>query len=373
MEKNRSRIVLIVLMVIIIVILLALGINFISFRKKLKGYTEGHFELRDGVDTYISSGQVVRNSLVEVGDKLYYVDNEGHKVKDTWAIIDNDGNYGYFGSLGDLVKGRIREVDGKKYYFDDEGILYVDKTNKNIKRIDGVDYIANANGELRLSTEEETTTIAPTKIQHTVAPTVIQVVPTQAVPTQAAPTQVGQATPIYETQAQTAAPIYAAPYANAINITNGSTVSANVEGPGAGIVAPSVRETEVQETREVKIARTEKVVDSIDGDDYECTITLLRPIMVGSTEEETEILNSCIDEIMDVWYEDVSEVVEEYTTLPKSVTFTSATLGTVKKTSIIINLSGSIKQKSGSSKTIKYRITYDREEENADIVRSSTN
>lgn len=170
---------------------------------------------------------------------------EGHKVKDTRAVIDNDGNYGYFGSLGDLVKGRIREIDGKKYYFDEEGILYVDKTNKNIKTIDGVDYIANANGELRLSTEQETTTV---------------------------------------------------PFANA-----------------------------------------------------------------------------CIDEVTDVWMEDVREVVDGYDTLPRSVSFTTAALGTVKKNSIVINLSGTIRPKSGSSKTIKYKITYDREEVNADIARTSTN
>lgn len=370
MEKNKGKVILIVLIAIIVVLVLALGINFISFRKKIKGNTEGHFELRDGVETYISSGQVVRNTLVEVNNKLYYVDNEGHKVKDTWAIIDNDGNYGYFGSLGDLVKGKIREIDGKKYYFDDDGILYVDKTSRNIKKIDGVEYIANANGELRLSTEQESTTIAPTttapttKAQpvQTIAPTVTQVVPTQ----------VGQATPIYETQAPTVAPIYAAPYANAINITGGSTVSAAVEGPGAGIVvAPAVNEPTNEVTREVKIARTEKFVDYIDGEDYECTITLLKPIMIGATDEETETLNSCIEEIMDVWFEDVSGIVEEYSTLPKSVTFTSATLGTVKRTSIVINISGSIKPKSGSTKSIKYKITYDREEENADIIKTS--
>lgn len=372
MDKSKNKVLQIALMVVVIVVLLALGINVIFLRKKIKGNTGGQFELRDGVETYISSGQVVRNTLVEVDNKLYYVDNEGHKVKDTWAIIDNDGNYGYFGSLGDLVKGKIREIGGKKYYFDDDGILYVDKTSKNIKKIDGVEYIANANGELRLSTEQESTTIAPTttapttKAQsvQTVAPTVTQVVPTQ----------VGQATPIYETQSTTAQAIYAAPYANAINITGGSTVSPVVEGPGAGIiVAPSANEPVAQTAGEVKILRSEKFVDYVERDEDECTITLLKPVMVGSTAEETENLNACIDEIMDVWFEDVSGVVEDYDKLPKSVTFTSAVLGTVKKTSMVINLSGNIKPKTGSTKTIKYRITYDREEENADIARVSSN
>ena len=93
--------------------------------------------------------------------------------------------------------------------------------------------------------------------------------------------------------------------------------------------------------------------------------------MSGATDEETEALNSCIDELMDAWLDDVMGEVEEYDTFPKAVTFTSATLGTVKKASLIINFSGTIKPKSGSSKTIKYRLTYDRDGEEGDIVKTS--
>ena len=357
-NKKSSKTILIVLLVVLIAICSVMAINFFSFRKRFKSFTTGHFEIKDGVETYVMAGQVIINSLVEVDGKLYYVDDKGHKVKDTWAIIDNDGNYGYFGSLGDLVKDRIREIGGKKYYFDKDGILYVDKTSKEIKKIDGVEYIANANGELRLATEKEPVveTVAPAKTQQTVAAT------------SAAQTQVPQV-------AQTTAAVIstAPPFANAINVVAPTTtVAAMVEGPGAGIVAPVSDTTEAQ-SGEVKITKTEKVIDTVDGEDYECTITLLKPILSGSNSEETMSINASIDEVMDAWMEDVTKVVEDYVTLPKSVTFTSATLGTVKKTSIIVHITGNIKPKSGSSKTIKYRITYDRENETAEIVRSSNN
>ena len=64
----------------------------------------GHFEIIDGVETYVYDGQIIKNQLVEVNGDLYYVDANGHKLKDEWAIIDNDGHYGYFGNLGDLVE-----------------------------------------------------------------------------------------------------------------------------------------------------------------------------------------------------------------------------------------------------------------------------
>ena len=58
------------------------------------GITQGgHFELKDGVETYVNGGQVVIDTLVTDGGKMYYTDSQGHKVKDAWKIIDNDGNY----------------------------------------------------------------------------------------------------------------------------------------------------------------------------------------------------------------------------------------------------------------------------------------
>lgn len=367
-NKKSNKILPIILVAVIVVLVAVAGINFFSYKKKQK-LQAGRFEIRDGVETYVMSGQVIINSLVEVGDKLYYVDDKGHKVKDRWAIIDNDGNYGYFGSLGDLVIDKIREINGKKYYFDRNGILYTDSTNKEIITIESKEYIANGNGELRLATEVETTAKPVETKQTQVQQTQVQ----QTVPATVAPA--AALTPIYEPQTTAAAVVISTdpPFANAINIS-GNNNTAEVIGPGAGIVTPTTKNnTTTLKSGEIKIYKTEKVVDTIEGEEYDCSVTLLKPIMVGETSEETDAMNGCIDELMDAWFDDVSGVVDEYVTFPKSVTFTSATLGTVKKKSIQINISGTIKPKAGSTKTIKYRITYDRENENADIVRTSTN
>lgn len=377
-NKKDSKVIIIVLSAIIVLILLAVGINFFLLKKRINSYKTGHFEIRDGVETYVESGQVIINTLVEVDDKLYYVDDKGHKIKDSWAKIDNDGNYGYFGSLGDLVKDRVREIDGKLYYFDKDGILYTDKTSKEIIKIEGVEYIANAKGELRHPNEKETVASIVKQTQAA------QIAQTQAA--QIAQTQVAQTTISQNAQPQinstTAAVIVSTdpPFANTNNTTN-QTVATNVanntpavsqvEGPGAGIVTPGSSTVKVETTGEVKIVSTEKVIDTIEGEDYECTVTLLRPIMAGATTEETEVLNICIDELMDTWFDLVNKEVDGSVTFPKSVTFTSASLGTVKKSTITINLTGNIKPKSGSSKTIKFRITYNREDQTADIVKSS--
>ena len=371
-QSKGNKTIIIVLLVILIAIASVIGINILLLRKRIKNYVAGHFEIRDGVETYVMSGQVVINTLVEVGDAIYYVDDKGHKVKDTWAIIDNDGNYGYFGSLGDLVKDKIREIGGKKYYFDKNGVLYTDSSSKDIITIEGKEYIANGNGELRLATEPETTEAVKATTKATQATQQVA----QTVPQTVAPTEAVQGlTPIYEPQtiASTEAVISTnAPFANAINVAGSNTIVEN-EGPGAGIVATTKAGTVGTVSGEVKIYKTEKFIDTIEGEDYDCTVTLLKPIMIGETSEETDAMNTSIEELMDAWFDDVSGVVDEYVTFPKAVTFTSATLGTVKKKSILINISGTIKPKSGSSKNIKYRITYDRENENADIVRTSTN
>ena len=74
---------------------------------------------------------------------------------------------------------------------------------------------------------------------------------------------------------------------------------------------------------------------------------------------------------MDAWMEDMIGTVGEYDDLPKSVTFTSANLSSVTKTKVVVTLTGTLKNKSGSNKTIKYKITYDRENINADFSKTS--
>lgn len=368
--------------------------------KKLNSEQEkGSFVIKDGVDTYMEQGQVVIDKLVKVGGKLYYVDDKGHKVKNQWAVIDNDDHYGYFGSLGELVINKIRVIDGKEYYFDENGILYQDRTEKKIKVIDGVEYVANRNGELRLATDETfATTVAPTT-KAQVQPTTIsaqQAAAQQAAAQQAAAQQAAQQAAAQQAAQQAAAQQAAAqqaaaqqgatnaPFSNAININQGTNTSVPNEFGGPGVVgnntsgytpqtvAPTTQAVDTAKSAsEVKVSRTEKIIETVDGDDYECKITLLKPIMLGTSEEETMNLNSAIDEVTDVWMEEVMSLVNGYSTLPRSVTFTSIDLGTVTKSKVTITITGNVRPKSGSSKSIKYRITYTRDDGTANISKIS--
>lgn len=362
-----------------------------SIKKLTNEKDKGSFVIKDGIETYMEQGQVIKDKLVKVDGRLYYVDANGHKVKDQWAVIDNDGNYGYFGSLGELVINKIRYINGKEYYFDENGILYQDRTEKKIKVIDGVEYVANRNGELRLATDEtfaSATTVAPTtNAQQATTVSAAQAAAQQAAAQQAAAQQAAaQQAAAQQAAAQAAAQQSVStnpPFSNAININQGSGTAVPNEYGGPGVinntgnynyqtVAPTTAATNnAMVANEVKVTRTEKIIDSIDGDDYECKITLLKPIMVGTSEEETMNMNAAIDEITDTWMELVMAVAQGYSTLPKSVTFTSVDLGTVNKTKVIINISGNIRPKSGSSKTIKYRITYFREDAYAEVAKTS--
>ena len=406
-KSNIVRIVIIVLLVIFILLTAGIAINMFRMRKAFMEMAEGAFIYKDGVETYMEYGQVVIDKLVEVDDKIYYVDGEGHKVKDTWAIIDNDGHYGYFGNFGDLVVNKIRTINGKDYYFDENGILYQDRTEKKIKVIEGVEYIANKNGELRLATAEtfapetevttaeETTTVAPTtkattettKKPVSAAELAIQ----QSLAAQAAQ-QAAQQVAIQQSlavaQATQVQVSTEPPFANAIDIS-GNTVPNEFGGPGVvggnlnnstavsptGVVEGKGNTTTTTVTghaTEIKIQKTEKIVETYEGDEYDCKITLLKPIMLGTSDEETINMNACIDEVMDAWMDDVMGLVGEYDELPKTVTFTSATLTSSTKSKAVITITGNVKPKSGSSKTIRYKITYDRTEANADITKTSS-
>lgn len=388
-EKKKFPILIVVIAVLILIIILLL-INFNLFRRKIRN--SGHFEKIDGIDTYVENGEIVTNSLVRIrGKKIYFVDEKGHKKKNTWEIIDNDGTYGYFGSMGELVKNKIREIDGKNYYFDENGKLIISTEVE----VNGIKYKANSEGELYTLDEYKE---AETKISETVlakiTPTTQATTVAQTVP----PTQIIQ-TAIVETTTQYVAPSYIVigdPPINQNDLYKGTTevvspvggnpiVEGENGGPGIGLVDTYKKsyavddkniDTDYEDSDEdveqtVRIKSTEKITDTIDDDEYECKLTFVKPIMQGKNSEETEMLNETIDELMDVLWDEVESLINDYSSLPKSVTFSTPTLGTVSSSKILINLSGSIVPRSGSSKSIKYRITYDREEGNGDIVKTS--
>ena len=82
-------------------------------------------------------GLMLRNQLVEDGDNLYYVGEDGAKVVNCWKQIDADDNdadldvtyrWYYFGSNGKAVrqnaatdKMATQKYNGETYYFDSEG------------------------------------------------------------------------------------------------------------------------------------------------------------------------------------------------------------------------------------------------------------
>ena len=88
-----------------------------------RNVNKGRFEYINGKEIYVEDNQQVFDRLVEVDGEEYYIGSTGSKSINTWKIIDNDGNYGYFGHTGKLVKNQIREIGINLYLFNKEGIL----------------------------------------------------------------------------------------------------------------------------------------------------------------------------------------------------------------------------------------------------------
>lgn len=415
-KARKLNVILFVIIGILVLFIIMIIINFLIFNKKHNA--KGEFKKVDGIDTYYENDSIVKNSLVFYKGKKYFVDDEGHKKKNAWEIIDNDGHYGYFGSLGEIITGTVKEIDGINYYFDEEGILATD-----IKiEYDGEIYYADENGGLSLINEEdikqdEVNTKAAT-VQATVPPT------TKAVIQQTYATQVTtQATyipPVVTTQGNYAAQ---APVSNVV--TPETTISANtsfsnmptteeliqqailqeqqskaaaasmtpggsstsIEQNGPAAVYPVVKGYEEGKSvdddgsydddddddtsgGELKISGTEKITDVYDDDDYQCNITLLQPIVKGGKSGEADIINDCINDAMDSLFDEVDDMIGEYESLPKSVTFSSATISTNTSSRFVITLSGKLTPRSGSSKTIKYKMTYNREDEDMELTKA---
>ncbi|MED1287736.1 cell wall-binding protein, partial [Bacillus mycoides] len=116
-----------------------------------------------------SSGNVIKNSWVNVSDNHYYAGSDGFLLKD-WQNIE--GKTYYFGRDGAFKRGYVNpDIDGKQYHFDDGGALqkstwhnkqYSDHTGALIKEglreIDGeIYYFQNyeaTTNELRLENQD---------------------------------------------------------------------------------------------------------------------------------------------------------------------------------------------------------------------------
>ena len=377
-EPDASKKVSIVPIIIITaIVVLLIGVLVNLFVLKPKKNVGGHFEKRDGIDTYVENGEVIKDTLVVIedqnGKKVYYVDNEGHKIKNKWQVIDNDNNYGYFGNLGELVTDDIREIEGNLYYFDENGLLL---TDRNIT-YDGVQYVADKNGVLtelnkKIPTPSNSKIVETTTIKATTKSAVVTTQAPIVAPTSVSPTistgtaNIGQA-PFYTTE--TTVQKTTTETTTAKNTLETNADGSNV-GPGQGITGSTTNSGPSDSTTttdgegsdtNIKIVSKTTIESTVDGEDYECVIKVIKATMRGKNDEETEYLNSALDGATDELMELVESYASEMSTTPKSITFTSVDITSITSKKIILTFTATLKQKTGSTRTLKYKMTYDRE------------
>lgn len=127
--------------------------------------SSGQFKVVDGKEIFMNGKNQIIDKLVEVDGEKYYVGIDGTKIKNDWVVIDNDGNYAYFGAKGQMVKDQVKEIAGKYYLFKKDGTLeksgkfdyngntyYVTNDgsliSEGIKTIEGKDYYFDKEGKL---------------------------------------------------------------------------------------------------------------------------------------------------------------------------------------------------------------------------------
>ena len=104
----------------------------------------GTFKVVDGKEIYMEGKNQVIDKLVEVDGEKYYIGDDGTKVKNNWAVIDNDGNYAYFGAKGQMISNQIKEIDGNLYLLGNDGILKIN----GLYEFNNEKYYASNDGKL---------------------------------------------------------------------------------------------------------------------------------------------------------------------------------------------------------------------------------
>lgn len=93
--------------------------------------SDGRFKVVDGKELFFEGEEQIIDRLVSYEGNQYYISEEGTKVKNGWAIIDNDDTYAYFGSKGMMIKNTVREINDELFFFDKEGKLVTDRYISN--------------------------------------------------------------------------------------------------------------------------------------------------------------------------------------------------------------------------------------------------
>lgn len=130
----------------------------------------GRFKVVDGKELFFNGDEQVIDQLVTFDGEKYYIKEDGTKVKNDWAVIDNDGSYAYFGAKGIMAKSSLWVINNNLFIFDSDGkyeksgltkfngdTYYATKDGYLIKNqfkiIDGIDYYFDENGKrLTIST-----------------------------------------------------------------------------------------------------------------------------------------------------------------------------------------------------------------------------
>lgn len=95
-----------------------------------------------------TSGKQLKNTLIDVGDGVYYLDNAGYMVTGWWQNYDT-GKYYFFDNnpynqYGCMVFG-LHMIDGYYYYFNNDGTLATSDSSGSYKKV-YLEFWADENG-----------------------------------------------------------------------------------------------------------------------------------------------------------------------------------------------------------------------------------
>ncbi|MBO6134276.1 MAG: hypothetical protein J6O09_00650 [Lachnospiraceae bacterium] len=146
-EKKKKKSKSIITTIVVIVAVLAIG-GFIAFQV-ISGKGKNTWkEDKDGVlHYYDESGKMAVNTLVSDETGTYYVNEEGIKISEEWAVVD-DKSY-YFDKDGVALKDTWESIDDKWYAFDKDGVMI---TNSWKEGDDGAKYYLDKDGHMLMDT-----------------------------------------------------------------------------------------------------------------------------------------------------------------------------------------------------------------------------
>ena len=397
-----------------ILILLILGGGGVFVYKNLINRS-GKFKNVDGIDTYYEGYEIGRNKLVRVDNDEYYIDNNGHKIINDLLTIDINGNLAYFDesgkrlvnsfvyvngakkfadsngmikkntlftfdgnkyfadSDGNIIINNIKKADNKLYYFGPDGKMcntngwqtfnneYIYILNGQVARNAWVDsdYYVGDDGKMKRNTwvdtyyyvGEDGKYVRNQKIGEYYCGSDGKYVTNCTIDGIVYDSK-GVGTRVVAIQSPTITP-------NQQQTTNNYSANSTV-------INNSNNNTSISATNsneELYIAGNKNITDSYeDNKGNTCKITIKKPIMAGRESEEVSAINDVIEEKVNEIMEELLQLASTYAEAPKSISLTNVERTTLTASRCRITFSGKLTPRSGSQKTVKYRISYERED-----------